>query len=106
VLRPCSGSPLWIDTGWGSVTIVKHVQVSSSLAPAALGAEVLSVLSAVQASVVAFGSALCGEVSKLIDIQGVYYALLASLAVAVYYSHATAWFCSAYALLSGAPALK
>lgn len=80
-------------------------QVSSNLAPAALGAEVLSVMSAVQASVVAFGSNLCSRLAGHINIQGAFYALLATLVAAVYYDHSTIWYCAAFALLTGAPPL-
>jgi hypothetical protein len=85
-------------------TALVLLQTSSSLAPAALGAEALKLLSAVPAAVVAFGSALCGEIAGYFNIQGAYYALLLSLAISVYYSYATAWFVSAFALLTGAPA--
>jgi hypothetical protein len=77
------------------------VQVSSSLAPAALAAEVLSILPAVPAAVVAFGTKLCKDLASYVNISGAFYGLLATLAAAVYASKAVVWFCGAWALLYG-----
>lgn len=61
-------------------------------------------MTAVQASVVAFGSNLCSRIAGHINIKGAFYVLLATLALAVYNNYATLWYCSGFALLTGTPA--
>ena len=48
-------------------------QVSSSLAPSALAAEVLNILPAVPAAVVAFGAKLCSDLAGTVSINGAFY---------------------------------
>lgn len=59
-------------------------------------------MTAVQAAVVAFGSNLCSRLAGHIKVQGAFYVLLATLAAAVYYDYSTLWYCTGFALLTGA----
>lgn len=77
--------------------------MSSSLAPSALAAEVLNILPAVPAAVVAFGTKLCSDLAGFMSINGAFYGFLASLAASVYFSKAAVWFCCGWAALYGTP---
>jgi hypothetical protein len=78
------------------------LQDISALAPATLAAETLNVLPLGPAAIAAFGTILCKALESVLNIRGSYYALLATLAAAVYYNIGALWVCAALFITYGA----
>jgi hypothetical protein len=71
-------------------------------APATLAAEALNIMSITPAAVAAYGTILCESLAGVFSFQGSYYAVLATLAAAVYYNLGGVWVTCALLISQGA----
>ena len=80
------------------------LQDTATLAPLTLAIESLKLASITPAAVAAFGTKLCGSLASLLNFDGAYYVVLATLAGAVYTNYSAIWMSAALLVVYGAPA--